>query len=103
MDEAVASAARTLKTHGGQWKWQAQALDSINPDVLLEDLLSVADAVAAEVRSNGWFTADAMQMLLGAVESKLLAEMRARLAAQDSIHRSWERRATLGFCRCGRT
>lgn len=89
VDEAVATAARTLTSQGGQWKWQAQVLNSVDPDDLIEDLLPVADAVADEVRSNEWFTAEAMQIMLGAVESKLLGAMRVRLAAQDVVGRTW--------------
>lgn len=90
VDEAVATAARTLGSQGGQWKWQGQVLSSVDPDALLEDLLPVADAVAEEVRSNGWFTAEAMQIMLGAVEGKLLSAMRAKLAAQDVVGRAWD-------------
>lgn len=90
VDEAVATAARTLNSQGGQWEWQARVLSSVEHDDLLEDLLPVTDAVAAEVRSNGWFTAEAMQIMLDAVESKLLGEMRAQLAAQDYVRRAWD-------------
>ncbi len=60
---------------------------TMDQDDLLEELLGVADLVHEAVRGNGWLTAEAMRILLEALQGRLLGEIRWRLGEKGHLER----------------
>lgn len=89
VDEALATATRTLTDFGQRAEIYRHVLDSLDEEQLLPELLAITDTVQNTINSDGYFSATAIQTIIDALEPALRTAAIKRLHdAPDPIRRS---------------